>query len=126
MAWSVAARPQILTADAHRQLPEKDLPAVALGRGADLLEVGEAYPGAEQHREPFDQGPLHAVGSTSILVNRSCQEYGDEVDIGASRDSVASHDAAVEVGAVQARSELVGQQARRRVGHALVLGLHVG
>ena len=88
--------------------------------------MGEADPGAEQHREPCDQGSLHAVGSPSILVDWSGQEHGDEVDIGAPRDGVASDDAAVEVGAVQTQSELAGQQARRRVGQALVLGLHVG
>jgi hypothetical protein len=120
------ARPQILPADAHRQLSEEDLQAVALGRGADLLEVGEAHPGAEQHREPFDQGSLHAFGATSILVDRGGEEHGEEVDIGAPRDRVAAGDAAVEIGAVQPRSELPGQQARRRGGHALVLGLNVG
>ena len=41
------------------------------------------------------------------------------------RDSVASDDAAVEIGAVQTQSELAGQQACR-VGHALVRGLHLG
>jgi hypothetical protein len=41
-------------------------------------------------------------------------------------DRVASHDAAVEIAAVQARSERLGQQAGRRVGQALILGLHVG
>jgi len=42
------------------------------------------------------------------------------------RDGVASDDAAVEIGAVQTQSELAGQQARRRLGQALVLGLHLG
>jgi hypothetical protein len=51
--------------------------------------------------------------------------HGEEVDIGAPRGSVAAGDAAVEIGAVQLRSELVGQQIRRRGGHALVLGLQV-
>jgi hypothetical protein len=119
------ARPQILPADAHRELSEEDLQAVALGRGADLLEVGEAHPGTEQHREPFDQGSLHAFGATSILVDRGGEEHGEEVDIGAPRDSVAAGDAAVEIGAVQLRSELPGQHIRRRGGHALVLGLQV-
>jgi hypothetical protein len=62
----------------------------------------------------------------SVLVGRSSQEHGGKVDVGAPRDSVSAYDAAVKVGAVQVRSELVGQQARRRLGHALVLGLHVG
>ena len=88
--------------------------------------MGEADPGAEQHREPLDQGSLDAVGASSVLAGRGGQEHGDEVDIGAPRDGVASHDAAVEVGAVQAWSERLGQQARRRLGHALILGLHVG
>jgi hypothetical protein len=64
--------------------------------------VGEADPGAEQHREPFDQGPLHAVGANSILVDRSCPEHRDHIDVRAPRDSVASDNAAVEIGAVQA------------------------
>ena len=87
--------------------------------------MSEAHPGAEQHREPFDQGSLHALGPTSILVGRGGQEHGQEVDIGAPRGGVAAGDAAVEVGAVQLRSELLVQQVRRRVGHALVLGLHL-
>jgi hypothetical protein len=102
------------------------LPAVALCRGADFPEVGQADPSAKQHREPFDQGSLHAVGSPSILVDWSGEEHGDEVDIGAPRDGVASDDAAVEIGAVQTQSELAGQQARRRLGQALILGLHLG
>jgi hypothetical protein len=65
--------------------------------GADLLEVGEADPGAEQHREPFGEGSLNAVGPMSILVGRSCQEHGGKVDVGAPRDSVSAYDAAVEV-----------------------------
>ena len=88
--------------------------------------MGEADPGAEQHREPLDQDSLHAVGSSSILVDRCCQEDADEVQIRAARDSVASYHAAVQVGAVQARSEGLGQQVHRRVGQALVLGLDVG
>jgi uncharacterized protein (DUF427 family) len=87
--------------------------------------VGEADPGAGQHREPFGEGSLHAFGATSILVGRGGEEHGEEVDIEAPRDRVAAGDAAVEVGAVQLRSELLGQQIRRRGGHALVLGLQV-
>jgi hypothetical protein len=88
--------------------------------------VGDADPGAEQRREPFDQGALHAVAANSILLGRRCQEHRDDVDVRALRDRVASHDAAVEVAAVQAWSERLGQQAGRRVGQASVLGLHVG
>jgi hypothetical protein len=88
--------------------------------------VGEADPSAAQHREPFDQGSLHAVGANSILLDRNCQEHRDHIDVRAPRHSVASHDAAVEIAAVQAWPEFLGQQARRRAGQALVLGLHVG
>jgi hypothetical protein len=88
--------------------------------------VGEANPGAEQHPEPLNQGSLHTVGASSVLVGRSRQKYRDDIEVRAPRDRVASDDAAVEVGAVQARSELTGQQARGRVGQALVLGLQVG
>jgi hypothetical protein len=102
------AWPQVLTADAYRQLPEEDLAAVALGRGVELLEVGEADPGAEQHREAFDQGALHAAGANSILVGRSCPEHRDDVDVRAPRGRVAADDAAVEVAAVQTRAERLG------------------
>ena len=88
--------------------------------------MGEADPGAEQHREPFHQALLYAVGANSILPGRRCPEHRDNVDVRAPRDRVASHDAAVEVPAVQARSERLGQQAGRRVGEPLILGLHVG
>ena len=66
--------------------------------------MGEAHPGTEQHREPFGEGSLHAFGATSILVDRGGEEHGKEVDIGAPGDSVAAGDAAVEIGAVQLRS----------------------
>jgi cell wall-associated NlpC family hydrolase len=84
--------------------------------------VGEPDPGADQHREPLDQGSLHAIGASSVLVDRSGQQHRDNIDVRAPRDSVASDDAAVEVGAVQARPELLGQQARRHLGQAWYWG----
>jgi hypothetical protein len=61
-------RPQILTADAHRQLSEEDLQAVALGRGADLPEVGEAQPGACWSGTSPRQPPKSADWSTKLAT----------------------------------------------------------
>src|SRR6266508_504158 len=107
-AWLWQGGPQILPADAYRELAKEDLPAIPLRRGADLPQVGEAHPGARQHGEPLREGLLHAPGPAAILLGGRRQEHRGKVNIGASRDGIAPHDAPVEVGAVQPGPELVG------------------
>jgi hypothetical protein len=87
--------------------------------------VGEGHAGGRHDGEPRHQALLHAPGGEPVGVVRRRQEHGDQVEVGASRDGVAAHHAAVQVAAVQPGPELAAEQLGGGLRHAPVLRLHV-
>jgi hypothetical protein len=105
------------------QLTQEHLPAVPLRGGAQLPQIGQPHPGARQHRKPLLQGLLDTARVLAILVGRRRPQHRNQVGIGAARDGIAAHDAAVQVAAMQPRPELVQQQTGGEARQAVVGGL---
>lgn len=116
---------QVRAADADRQVAEEHLQAVPVG--ADLGQVGEGHAGSRQQpREPGDEVPLDAADSLPVLIRGRLVQHRDQIGVGPPGDRVASGDAAVQVAAVQPRTQLGAEQVGRGPGHPGVGGLHIG